>query len=353
MNNTMTPVAADRLQSVLEKAGGDSDLAGVMVRIESRDHSFGWTGSVGELDPTTPFFIASTTKLYTSAIVLRLADRGGLSLDGRLVDLVDAGLVRGLSVYRGTDHTDQITVRHLLAHTSGLPDYFMGKRPDGKTLEHKLRSGADLGWTLDEVLGTAREMGAVFPPGQAGKALYSDTNFQLLGRMIEDATGLSYHDALHREILEPLRLERTWLYTDPADTRPIPLRDGRDRLHIPKAMASFGPDGGVVATVADLMRFLRGFWEGDLFDPAILPTLKMYNRIFYPLQYGVGFARFKLPRVYSPFAPLPELIGHSGLSGAFAFLAPDQGVYLAGTVNNLAKPGRSYRLMLRLLRALG
>ena len=172
---------ADRLQSVLEKAGGDSDLAGVVVRMESRDHSLAWTGSVGELDPTTPFFIASTTKLYTTAIVLRLADRGGLSLDGRLVDLVDTGLVRGLSVYRGTDHTDQITVRHLLAHTSGLPDYFMGKRPDGSTLEHTVRSGADLGLDSGGGPGLGTRNGCGVSTGTSGQGPLLRHQFPAVG----------------------------------------------------------------------------------------------------------------------------------------------------------------------------
>jgi hypothetical protein len=53
----------------------------------------------------------------------------------------------------------------------------------------------------------------------------------------------------------------------------------------------------------------------------------------------------------SPFTRPPDLIGHSGLSGAFAFLDTESGTYLAGTVNNVAKPSRSFQLMLRLLRA--
>ena len=189
------------------------------------------------------------------------------------------------------------------------------------------------------------------PPG-TGSALYSDTNFQLLGRLIEEATGVSYAESLRIEIIEPLGVEGTWLYVDPADTRPAPLRDRKNRLDIPKAMTSFGPDGGIVATVGDLMTFLRGFFEGRLFDPSIIPQLQRYNRIFFPLEYGVGFARFRLPRIFSPWAPSPELIGHSGLSGAFAFFAPERNTYLAGTVNNLARPSRSFRLMLRLLQTL-
>lgn len=349
----MSDQIGDRLQALVDKTGRDPDLAGLVVRIERQDDGFAWTGSVGELDPTTRFFIASTTKLYTTAIMLRLAERRSLGLEDRLVDHGGTEWVQGLHVMEGIDYTDRITLRQLLAHTSGLPDYFLGKRQGAPSLEKSIRSGVDSTWTLEDVVDMARELGPVFPPGTPGKARYADTNFQLLGRVIEHVTGLTFANALRAEILEPLRLEHTWLYTDPADIRPLSLRDRSRQLHIPMAMASFGPDGGLVTPVGDLMRFLRGFFEGGLFDPAVLDTLKTYNRIFFPLQYGVGFARLKLPRALSPFAAQPELLGHSGLSGAFAFLAPEQGIYLAGTVNNIAKPGRSFRLMLRLLQALG
>ncbi len=347
-----SPTSAEiKLRRVLERAARHRDLAGIVVRID-RDDTFSWTGSVGELSPETPFFIASTTKLYTTAIVLRFAERGRLTLEDRLVDHVEPALVAGLHVRGGVDHTGEIRIRHLLAQTSGLPDYFQGRRPDGGTLEGAIRTGSDTAWRLDDVLDATRRIGPAFAPGTPGKALYSDSNFQLLGRVIESVSGGSYADALRTEIVEPLGLEWTWLYVDPADDRPMPLRDGDHQLRIPRAMASFGPDGGIVATVDDVMRFLRGFFEGKLFDPAILPSLQVWNRIFFPLQYGVGLARFKWPRLFSPFADQPELLGHSGLSGAFAFYAPARRTYLAGTVNNIAHPDRSFRLMLALLGAL-
>ena len=90
--------------------------------------------------------------------------------------------------------------------------------------------------------------------------------------------------------------------------------------------------------------------KGLLFDPAIIPQLQRYSRIFFPLECGIGFARFRL-EIFSPWAPPPELIGLSVLSGAFAFFAPERPVYLAGTVNNLAR-SRPFRLMLRLLQRL-
>ena len=232
---------------------------------------------------------------------------------------------------------------------SELPCPRDGSSHDGR---RRFRAGSGSAWLLDDVLDATRRIGPAFAPGTPGKALCSDSNFQLLGRVIESMSGRSYDEALRTEIIEPLRLERTWLYVDPADERPLPLRDGDHRLLIPRAMASFGPDGGVVATVDDLMRFLRGFFEGGLFDPTVLPGLQAWNRIFFPLQCGVGLARFKWPRLFSPLADQPELLGHSGLSGAFAFYAPARRTYLAGTVNNIARPDRSFRLMLALLGAL-
>jgi len=344
---------ATRLDSVVSDLGRDPELAGAVARMESSDRSWSWIGSMGNLGETSPFFIASVTKLYTTALILRLSERGDLRLDDRLVDRVGRGLVKGLHTYRGTDLTDRITLRHLLAHTSGLPDYFMGRRPDGSTLERSIRQGVDMGWALDDVLAAARSMSPAFPPASPGRALYSDTNFQLLGRVIEKTTRLPYVAALQKEICEPLRLAETWLYPDPAEKPPVDLRYRRRILKIPAAMASFGPDGGIVTTVGDLMRFLRAFFEGELFDAAVFSELKIYHRIFFPLQYGVGFARFTLPRIFSPFAPFPELLGHSGLSGAFAFALPAWRIYLAGTVNNLARPDRPFRFMLRLLKALG
>jgi hypothetical protein len=58
--------------------------------------------------------------------------------------------------------------------------------------------------------------------------------------------------------------------------------------------------------------------------------------------------RFRLPRIFSPFQAQPELIGHSGLSGAFAFYAPAKRTFITGTVNQLAYPDTSFRLMLKL-----
>jgi CubicO group peptidase (beta-lactamase class C family) len=114
-------------------------------------------------------------------------------------------------------------------------------------------------------------------------------------------------------------------------------------------MTSFGPDGGIVSTAKESMTFLRAFFSEKLFPIAYLPELKAWNKIFFPLQYGTGMARFKMPWIFSPFQPLPEIIGHSGLSGAFADYCPEKDMYLTGTVNQIASPSLSYKLMFKLI----
>ena len=346
----MTDELSRRLQRVVEQAADGVD--GVVVRLEQPGREFSWSASCGETGEATPFFIASTTKLYTAAIVRRLVERSMLSIDDRLIDRVAPGEVDGLHVHRAVDHTASITLRHLLAHTSGLPDYFSGRkqRRGEPSLDKQLRNNVDVSWNVSDAVRWARDDGALFAPGQGRRAFYSDTNYQLLGRVIEHATSTNYDQALEHEVIQPLGLNDTWLYTDPADQRPLALRHRRQQLEIPNAMVSFGPDGGIVATSADLMRFLVSFHTGELFDPAVDPLGGEYRRAFFPLQAGVGHMRFRLPRAMWLRGTPPDLRGHSGLSGAFAFVDVDSGTYLAGTVNDIAQPSRSFKLMLKLVR---
>ena len=114
-------------------------------------------------------------------------------------------------------------------------------------------------------------------------------------------------------------------------------------------MASFGPDGGIVSTAPESMIFVKAFYNGKLFDTAKLPALYTWNKVMFPLEYGVGMMRFKLPTWMTGFRKFPACIGHSGLSGAFAWYVPEKNLYITGTVNQLHKPGTSFRMLIRVL----
>lgn len=93
------------------------------------------------------------------------------------------------------------------------------------------------------------------------------------------------------------------------------------------------------------------YFEGELFAPAHFARTQDWNALFFPMQYGYGLMRFKLPRWTTLFRDTPELIGHSGSTGSFAFYAPREQIYLARTFNQLDKPSRPFNVMLRVVAA--
>lgn len=343
--------ASAKLDALLEKTVSPDLVAGIAMAISKPSIGFRWIGATGNLGPKQPYFIASTTKLYTTTVLLQLCADNKLKLDTPISDILDSEFLTSLHRYKGTDYTNFITVRHLMAHTSGLPDYFQAKRSSGISLMSSLFEKEDCGWTFSEAINATKRLSPHFPPGKPGRAHYSDSNYQLLGRILETQMGMPLSEIFKLKIFEPLGLSQTYLYNDIHDRRPADLRYGKQALHRPLAMASFGPDGGIVSTADESLRFVEAFFRGELFPAEILEGLKKWNRIFFPLESGVGLHRFRLPWFMS-FGRVPELIGHSGLSGAFAFYCPSQETYLAGTVNQLKSPDLSFRLMIRSLNLL-
>lgn len=341
------PLDTASIQRILNKTIDGKRVFGASLCVTQGSRT--WVGSAGNLSVNHPYFIASTTKLFTTAIILQLAHEQRMGLDDPIQKYLPPDVINGLHVYQGTDFSAQITVRHLLSQTSGLPDYFEGKGSNGKSLIQELTTGHDQHWTFEDAIARSKQMKPHFPPGQKNKAHYTDTNYQLLGKIIEILTDSTYDEAVQQRILEPLGLRETYVFRNEARTQVMPLHYKSSPLHIPQAMASFGPDGGIVSTSEEMVVFIRAFFGGQLFPAAILPTLYQWNSVMFPLEYGVGLMRFRLPRIFSPFRAQPTLLGHSGLSGAFAYYCPEKDVFLTGTVNQIHPPSISYQLMLKVL----
>lgn len=338
------------IQKIIDRTLAKSHVHGLALSLRHKDEQ--WSGSFGDLAVERPWFIASTTKLFTSSCILRLISEQKLELHSKLSELLPESDYHGIHRLKGKDSSADITIKELLSHTSGLPDYFQFKLDSVQALQEAISQGNDLDWDFQQAMEWTRSMPAEFAPSQLGKALYSDTNYQLLGRILEVTTGMKLSALYDRWIIQPLGLEHTYLYSDPSDTRPSAIHFKDRALQIPQAMASFQADGGVVSNAEELMHFLRAFMGGQLFPKEMLPSLHVWNPIFFPLQAGIGLLRFKAPWYFSPFKRIPEMIGHSGLSGAFAFHLPSEDIYMAGTVNQIHKPGTSFQLMCQLVLAM-
>ena len=334
------------LQKVLDGAIDQKKIFGTSFAVQYNDET--WAGASGNLTVEKPYFIASTTKLFATAIIMKLRSTGQLSLDDLIRTYLENNILQGLHFYNNREYSGEISIRQLLSHTSGLPDYFQLKDAKGSSLKDDLFGGLDQCWSFEQSIERAKVMKPLFAPGAKSKAHYSDTNFQLLGKIIGTITGKSFSENCNELIIRPLKMSNTYLYLDETDSTPQPFHCKSKVLHIPKAMASFGPDGGMVSTSGDMLKFTESFFTGALFPSAYIAEMQQWNRIFFPMQAGVGIHKFQLPRIFDPMGKIPSFIGHSGLSGALAYYSPSKNICIAGTVNQVAHPDLSFRIMIKL-----
>ena len=183
-------ISESLLDNCLDKVISKKNIYSTVMRVENGDGSFSWTGARGDMKPDSKFYIASVTKLYVTAVIMSLIEEQKLCLDDKIGKYLPRHYTEKLHVLKGRDYSDEITVRHLLSNTSGLPDYFTG------TAFTSLLQGNDDDWGFDKTINTAKEMTPKFAPGK--KAAYSDTNYRLLGKIIEVAADNDTRACLHQ-----------------------------------------------------------------------------------------------------------------------------------------------------------
>jgi len=345
-------IGRDYVQEIaLSLSTGNDDTSIHLSGGEEQDN----TTNQKTISEDTTYFTASTSKLFATTLILQLVDEGKFSLDDTIVSFFAKDTLRGLHESKGLDSTANITIRHLMAHTSGIADYFEDKQPDGSQFSSSLMNNQDSQWSVSDVIDTVKStMKPHFLPGASGKAHYSDTNFQLLGAIIENVTNKSLAENIDSRITTPLNLKNTYLFTQASvnERMPVlPMRFKDATLTIPMAMESVRLDGGMVSSSADSLIFLQAFMQGKLFDSVHLADMQQWKSIGFPLQSGVGILKFKLPKIFTPFSQPKVIIGHSGISGAFAFYSPTTNVYLAGTINQLDDRALPYKFMLKVINA--
>lgn len=290
---------------------------------------------------TSPMILGGVTKLYTLAMVLREFDRGALSPDTRAAHILPDSLLRGICSIGGKDYSNDITIQQLLSHQSGITDYFAHPRQGALSLLKQV-ADRDRSWTLEQALELAKHYPGRFRPGYGNRVHYSDTNYQILGAILKTTTGLSLEQLLDIRISGPLGLKRTKVFTMERSEKyyelsPISWR--KEIVHSPEALASFRADGAITADPGDVVTFLRAFWSGRLFDESWVPKLWSQTRPLTPaIALGTGVMTYSVGRRRAP------LVGHSGMTGAFAVVDPTRRIFAAGslnTVGDLKKPLRS------------
>lgn len=275
---------APRYQSALEAARAAAGAYGVTFAAV-RDGQLLWSGSSGrerdgltELTADSTLVIGSVTKTYVSALVLQMAEEGLLDLDDSVRDHLPS--VPGMS--------GEITIRQLLDHSSGLADVF------NDTTRRGLEEDPGHAWTAEEVLRTLHA--PWYPPGKGWA--YANTNYFLLGMIVERLTGSTLGEELDRRILEPLRLESTHLMTGTDTTGPL----------APAWSTIFWASGAMTASAADLARWGDALYGDGMLQPETRAAMLALN----DHDYGFGVQKVELPGATG--------YGHTGLLNTYTTL---------------------------------
>jgi D-alanyl-D-alanine carboxypeptidase len=236
--------------------------------------------------------IASITKTFTGVAILQLVDEGRLSLDDVLSSYLE-----------GVENGDRITIRNLLDMTSGLFDFTSDDKFLKDFTDHPLMFFAP-----QDVLDILQRHKPDFSPGE--KVSYCDTNYILLGMIVEKVTGQPVQTTITEKLLKPLGLKHTSFPTAPAIPEPFAHgyyagEDGKGEF---KDYTATNPAvawtaGAMISTLADLRLWGKALATGALLTPARHAEQMRFGTMTpKPLYVGYGFG----------IANFGGLIGHNG-----------------------------------------
>ncbi|MFI6642594.1 serine hydrolase domain-containing protein [Streptomyces sp. NPDC050504] len=262
------------LQEGLDGITAESAV-GALMEVRDEDGVWRGTSGVAELGTTRAvsardrFRAGSITKTFVATVVLQLVDEGRLLLDDTVERWLPGTVPGG----------DRITVRQLLNHTSGVPDYrrTLPMPPTREFLDNRLRT-----WSAAELIRRAVAGPQTSEPRASGYA-YSNTGYLLLGQIIEKATGRSYGKEIERRIIRPLKLRGTSLPgTSPRIRGPhphgyVPIQQGAEKRLVDLTVMNpsvMGAGGEMVSTTNDLNRFMTALLDGRLLPGHLLDEMK-------------------------------------------------------------------------------
>lgn len=332
----LEPTTVDRIDSLLRERLREDELPGLSLAVTDGDgivYASGYgSRELEPNDPATPetvYGVGSVSKSFAALAVARLVDEGKLSVDDAVTDHLEI------------DVPDDVTLHHLLSHTSGYPSLAVSEALIARQLDVG-EAGVPLGTQEDfhaHVEGARDEIAG--EPGE--RWLYCNSGYTLVGEAIEAVTGRSFTEYLEDEILEPLAMARSTYDGDvfeSFDDRMTPYFRDDEELE-PAALPvreRSAAAGGLLAPVTDLANYLRLHLNGGAFEESRLVSEESLERCYGAYAetpsgpYGYGWRTREVCG--------RELIGHGGsiaVSTAYVGFSPAEEFGIALLSN--ASPG--------------
>ncbi len=310
-----------RLQQVLDGSVAQPDvmLPGATAYYHAPAYR-PWSGAAGLGDvpaqvamrPGSRFRAGSVLKTFLATVTMQHVEAGTLSLDQTLPALLPETVTSRIA------NAEQISLRMLLNHTSGIPEWVTPE------VDAQIIADPAHVWSTDEIIDVATALPPTFAPGTSWS--YSNTNYTLVGLVIERAAGKSWRAQVRERVFERLGLPSTSL-PEPGD-----LTVGADYAHgyqeleggavdlsaIDPSMAGAAGGHALVTTAEDLGRFVEALLAGALFArpatlAAMMPTIETPHVSGLPYRYGFALEEYTLPNG-------AVVVGHSGSTAGYAMM---------------------------------
>ncbi len=312
-----------------------SGVPGIMMTVRDRAGNC-WSGTAGKADlesdvdlqPCHITRVGSTVKTFTAVTLLLLAEEGKLNLDDRASQYLPAEYLDGLA------NAEVATIRQLLQHSSGIPNYIVNPRFQTASLNNLTKT-----WQPEELLSYARNQSADFAPGTDVR--YSNTNYILLGDIISVIEGKPFYKTFEEKLFIPLGLSKTRFAAE--DPIPTGIIRGYVDFYSNHQLINatdysgwdyFTADGGLISNTGDISTFLNQLFAGAILSEASLAEMMDWQapgtreEEGFKTSYGLGIFR-----IVTDFGPAYL---HSGDAiGYFASMVhfPDRGVTISWAVN--------------------
>lgn len=360
-----TPLTKDKaissIDKLVEAAIGKKNVTQAIVYIDSPQHNLSETFVHGQLNgkditADQPFHTASVGKAFTAAIIGVLIDEGKLSLDDKIVDYLSDEVLQSSFIFEGVDYKDQVTIKNLLNHTSGIADSFDDEAIGSMHMQDLVVNEPNKFWTpMDLVNFTNDYQQAVNKPN--AEFHYSDSGYILLGLIIENVSGQSFDEMLHQYIFTPLNMDDSYLifYSQPANGI-LPIADINFNGVNVKDYPSLSVDwagGGVVSTASDLAIFIRALNNYEIISEETLDSLYQFDYSFMSgIHYGNGFMEFHFDEFFPTLGFLPNYTGHMGVLGTQMFYDKDSDTVYIASFGSTDYSAGSVQTMIKILSTL-
>ena len=358
----MTPEKAEnKVQSLLEKTvTKNQDLQHGILLVHSDRLNIHWKFAHGtsgkEQEPITEdhtFHIASIGKTITSALIGKLYEEGKISYDDPIKKFLSDDILKDLHVYETKSYSDEILVRHLLNHTSGIADYFEEQPKEGKSIIELIIDEPDRFWTPVDTIQWAKDnLEAHFPPGEG--FFYSDTGYQLLGLIIEEITGKPMHESLHEYIFYPLNMNHSYqlFYSEPVDKSPYPIADiyfDQDEVSTNQSASVDWAGGGVISNTEDMLLFHQSLVDNILLKEETFNKWKDWAKFGRGIDYGYGLVSLKFKEMMFFLSDKLNMWGNWGSTSTYMFYNPVYDIYVIGAFNQTNFVKKQVQFMIKII----